>query len=50
MKETTKQVKEIQSMLVVELETTHQTFIDLGNKSANTAQESHDLLEQYEVG
>jgi len=47
-KETTKQVKEIQSMLVVELETTHQTFIDLGNKSTNTAQESHDLLEQYE--
>lgn len=49
-KETSKQIKEIHSTLVVESETTYQTFIALENKPTTTAQESHDLLEQYEVG
>ncbi|CAG5085315.1 Oidioi.mRNA.OKI2018_I69.PAR.g10860.t3.cds [Oikopleura dioica] len=47
-KETSKTIKEVQSQLVVELETAHQTFITLENRSTNTTEESHDLLEQYE--
>ena len=49
-KETSKKIKEIHSTLVVESETTYQTFMALENKPTTTAQESHDLLEQYEVG
>ena len=47
--ETSKKIKEVHSQLVVELETAHQSFITLENRSTTTAEESHDLLEQYEV-